>query len=406
MNQRSRLPFHYGWLIILAGMLTLFACLGLARFAFGLLLPAMRESLALGYDQMGLISTANFIGYLVSVALAPLSIRRFRPRAVIVCGLLLVALCLFLISRATALWWLVFLYGMAGAGSGFANIPSMVLVSLWFRRSRRGLAAGLMVAGNGVAILLSGLVIPQVNLLYGWRSSWLLLAVASLVAAIFALIVVRNDPAELGLEPQGRAEPIATAALTGTSSGRILLQLGIIYAIFGFTYITYGTFIVTSLVDDFGFTEARAGQLWSWVGFFGLFSGVLFGAISDRIGRRNGIVVVYAFFTCAYLLAGFGVQLGSWALWLSVLCYGAVLFAVPTIMAALIAEYLGLEKAASGFSILTLFFAAGQILGPGSAGLLAEYCQTFVPSYLVCAGLTGLAILLTLRLKNPAVKAG
>ncbi len=402
MIPARKIPFHYGWLIVFSGGLTLFACLGLARFAFGLLLPAMRQGLALGYDQMGLISTGNFVGYLLSVALAPWLIRRYRPRAVICSGLVLICLCMFAISRVDTLGPLVFLYGLVGAGSGFANIPTMVLVSHWFRRNKRGLAAGLIIAGNGLAIIIAGQVVPQLNQLYGWRASWLVLAVVSLVAALVAWLIVRNDPTDLGLEPCGRFEAVELSEMKGRTPGSILLQLGVIYLIFGLTYMVYGTFIVTTMVDDYGFSEARAGQLWSWVGFFALFSGILFGSVSDRIGRRNGMILVYGMFTCAYLLAGLGGQLGTWALWLSVIFYGVVLFAVPTIMAAAVAEYLGIERAASGFSILTLFFAAGQILGPGSAGLLAEVTRTFVPSYLVSAGLTALAVLLTFRLKAPA----
>jgi len=396
----AKLPFHYGWLIVLSGALTLFACLGMARFAFGLLLPAMRQSLDLGYDQMGLISTGNFIGYLLAVALSPLLIRRWRPRLVTCAGLLLNALCLLLISRADHLSALILFYGVVGAGSGFANIPSMVLVSHWFRRNKRGQAAGLMIAGNGLAILAAGQLIPWVNAAWGWRESWIILAIISLLAMIFALLVLRNDPAEVGLLPHGRYEALEESTFVGSTNGRLLVHLGVIYLIFGLTYMIYGTFIVTTMVEDFGFTEAKAGQLWSLVGIFGIFSGVVFGSVSDRIGRRNGMVLVYAMFSCAYLLAGLGAILGSWALWLSVFFYGSVLFAVPTIMAAAVAEYLGMERAASGFATLTLFFAAGQIIGPGSAGLLAELSGSFIPSYLLSAALTTIAMALTLRLKN------
>lgn len=404
MNLARKFPFHYAWVIVFSGGLTLFACLGLARFAFGLLLPAMRQGLSLGYDQMGLISTGNFIGYLLAVAISPRLIRRFRPRLVIFIGLLLVCLCMLLISRAESLVMLVVFYGLVGVGSGFANIPTMVLVPHWFRRNKRGQAAGMMIAGNGMAIILSGLVVPVLNEAFGWRSSWIALAVVSLLAAIVSFLVIRNDPAELGLEPYGQTEALTQEEMRGKAGTKILIQLGFIYLIFGLTYMVYGTFIVTTMVVDYGFSEASAGGLWSWVGFFALFSGVIFGSVSDRIGRRNGMILVYSMFTCAYLLAGIGGQLGSWALWLSVIFYGSVLFAVPTIMAAAVAEYLGIERAASGFSTLTLFFAAGQIAGPGSAGLLAEFCNTFVPSYLVSAGLTALAIFLTFRLKVPQMK--
>lgn len=396
--------FHYGWVIVLSGSLTLFSCLGMARFAFGLLLPAMRQTLELGYDQMGLISTGNFIGYLLAVAISPMLIRRWRPRLVICAGLLLNALCMLLISRADNLNALMLFYGLVGAGSGLGNIPCMVLVSHWFRRNKRGQAAGLMIAGNGLAILIAGQLIPLVNATWGWRQSWLLLAVISLLAMFFALLVVRNDPAEMGLLPHGRYESLEASTFVRSPNGKLLVHLGLIYLIFGLTYMIYGTFMVTTMVDDFGYSEAQAGQLWSFVGIFGMFSGVVFGSLSDRIGRRNGMVLVYAMFSCAYLLAGLGGILGSWSLWLSVLFYGSVLFAVPTIMAAAVAEYLGMERAASGFATLTLFFAAGQIIGPGSAGLLAKLSGSFIPSYLLSAILTTLAIAFTLRLKNPLSK--
>ncbi|MCA1764697.1 MAG: YbfB/YjiJ family MFS transporter [Desulfobulbaceae bacterium] len=51
---------HYGWHIVWSSTLGIFSCLGLGRFALGMLLPAMGASLGLSYSQMGLISTANF----------------------------------------------------------------------------------------------------------------------------------------------------------------------------------------------------------------------------------------------------------------------------------------------------------------------------------------------------------
>ncbi|MFN3480749.1 MAG: YbfB/YjiJ family MFS transporter, partial [Thermodesulfovibrionales bacterium] len=63
----KRKVIHYGWLIVLSGTLCIFACLGLGRFTIGMILPSIATSLGLTYSQMGLISTANFIGYLISV---------------------------------------------------------------------------------------------------------------------------------------------------------------------------------------------------------------------------------------------------------------------------------------------------------------------------------------------------
>ena len=89
-----RRRIHYGWVIVAIGSMVLFSCFGLARYSYAMLLPAMQAGLALSYDRMGFIGTGNFIGYLVSVLLAPKVMRRLQPRKTIAAGLLLVGVCM------------------------------------------------------------------------------------------------------------------------------------------------------------------------------------------------------------------------------------------------------------------------------------------------------------------------
>ncbi|MDX2479185.1 MAG: YbfB/YjiJ family MFS transporter, partial [Desulfuromusa sp.] len=148
------------------------------------------------------------------------------------------------------------------------------------------------------------------------------------------------------------------------------------------------------------FAEASAGRFWSWVGFFSLFSGVVFGILSDRIGRKGGLMGVFAVQTAAYLLAGS--SLGAKGIFISVALYGVAAFAIPAIMAAAIGDYLGKARAAAGFSMITFCFAIGQTLGPALAGINAESTGTFTGSYLASGGLTLAAVLLSYFLPSPA----
>lgn len=403
MHHRS---FHYGWLIVVCGMLTTFSCLGLARFAFGMLLPAMQEGLALSYEQMGYLGTANFIGYLLAVAMTPGVLKRLRPRLTLGLSLVLIALTLAALSQATTFRMVLFLYLTTGIGSGLANISGVVLIAYWFRRDKRGRAAGLMTVGSGVAIIFSGWVVPRLNALPGddgWRLSWLLFAAIVLFLALLIVLLVRNTPEELGLAPVGRQEMLSDAELKGgypRGSGRVLVLLGLLYLAFGLTYMVYGTFFVTSLVSEHGYLEKVAGQFWSWVGFFSLFSGILFGTLSDRIGRKRGLMTVFIVQTLAYLLAGSG--LGYAALMLSVVLYGVTAWSIPAIMAAAVGDYLGAAKAAAGFSLITFFFAGGQVCGPAIAGIIAERFGSFALPFLLCALVTAGAALFTLTLPRTA----
>ncbi len=401
--------FHYGWVIVFAGMLSIFACLGLARFALGMLLPAMGKSLQLSYDQMGFISTGNFVGYLIAVIFCGAATRRIGARGLIFCGLLLVAISMVLVSFSHTFVQVLLLYCLTGIGSGAVNVPVMALVSHWFARSTRGTAAGLIVVGSGLAMIFSGIVVPQINLAggaEGWRTNWLLLGAISLVIALISGLLQRNDPRDLGLNPVGADSTPNSAATPGESkpdarrgTASVIAHLGMIYFAFGFTYVVYATFFVTTLVAERGFSEREAGYFWAVIGLLSLVSGPVFGALSDQFGRKSGLVMVFAFQLAAYLLVA--LELPGIYLNVSIALYGLVAWSVPTIMAAAVGDYLGPQNAARAFAIITLFFGAGQIVGPGTAGLLAEQSGSFVSSYLMSAAVVGAAIVLTLLLRRP-----
>lgn len=403
---------HYGWVIVLAGSATLFACLGLARFAFGMLLPSMGTALHLGYDRMGFIGTGNFAGYLAAVAMAPFFMRRFGGRATITAGLGLLAACMLLIGSSRDFLTVFLLYVTTGVGSGLANVPMMVVVAQWFARSRRGEATGIMLSGNGVAIIFAGFLVPSLNRSLGpdgWRAGWHILGGLSVLVAVAAGFLLRNSPSEVGLRPVGEESSPApvppgagpgAAALRPADPGRgTIVHLGILYFLFGLTYMVYGTFIVTTMVAERGMAESLAGRFWAFVGFFGLFSGPLFGSLSDRIGRKRGFMAVFAVHTLAYGLAA--TRLGSWSLYLSVFLYGIAAWSIPTIMGAAVVDYFGPDRAAAVFSAVTFFFGAGQTLGPGLAGISAKIFGSFSVSYLLSAAATGIAVLLAFLLKPP-----
>ncbi|MEO5336086.1 MAG: YbfB/YjiJ family MFS transporter [Magnetospirillum sp. WYHS-4] len=397
-----RLSFHYGWAIVAAGTLTVFAAIGLGRFALGMLLPSMGQGLDLSYAEMGFLGTANFLGYLGAVMVAGHVAQRFGARAVVGAGLFLVAGTMILMGAAGGFAAALLLYAATGVGSGFANVPIMGLVSHWFGRGLRGKAAGLMIVGNGLAIVTAGQLVPWINGwggAAGWRWGWAVLGAIALLAAAAVAATVRNDPGDLDLEPLGgeTGAPAPAAGPAGTAPRKAVLHLGAIYFLFGATYSVYVTFIVTTLVKEQGFPEDTAGAFWAWVGFLSLFSGPVFGTLSDRTSRRTGLIAAFLIQALAYGLASGG--LPGAAVLLSVSLFGFTAFAVPTIMAAAVGDTLGPARAAKAFGLVTVFFGAGQVAGPAVAGLLAEASGSFAVAYGAAAAAVLSAALLALFLK-------
>jgi len=407
-NRTDKKSLHYGWVITFTGTAVLFSCLGLGRFALGMLLPSMGKALELTYSQMGLISTGNFVGYMVSVVLAGIVARAIGARSTIALGLALVGASMIFIGKAMGFVQIAALYIATGIGSGLANIPMMGLVSHWFDKSRRGRAAGTMISGNGIAIVFAGFFVPLVNTnlgAQGWRTGWVTMGILSILTAVIAAVLLRNNPAQKGLAPMGSSHQslkTTTEQVPATkkeNKKQTMLHLGGIYFLFGATYVVYATFIVTAMVNERGFGESMAGTFWAIVGGLSIFSGPLFGWLSDRMGRKTGMITVFSLFTIAYGLAG--ASLPNPFLYLSIAIFGLAVWSIPTIMAAAVGDYMGPQKAVKAFGFITLFFGAGQIAGPAVAGILADKTGSFSTAFWLCTLMTAIAVALTWLLKQP-----
>lgn len=269
------LPFHYGWLIVAAGSLGIFACIGLARFALGMLLPAMGEDLHLTYAEMGLLSTVNFLGYLAGILATSSLVRLWGAQE-------------FDRSRIAGLrpghgGHRLRCYPAADYGAchpdrdrqchGQHSNHGRAVVLVY--QPTQGQAAGFVVSGNGAAIILAGLAVPWMNGLtgYGWCFSWVTLGMLVVVIPGVCCLVTRNSPQELGLQPtasrregQQRSRTNYVNAVYPFVSSCTAVRC----ILFSVHLCPYATFIVTTMVRQYGFSEQVAGSFWSWVGLFSL----------------------------------------------------------------------------------------------------------------------------------------
>lgn len=378
MQKTEANKLHYGWIVVLTGVGVLFACLGLGRFSLGMILPSMGDSLSLTYSQMGWIGTLNFTGYMASVIVAGRISRHLGARRTISLGLLCVAVSMGFISRSNGFASVAGCYFMTGVGSGLANVPMMGLISHWFFKKSRGKAAGLILTGNSLGIIFSGMFIPWINMVSGadgWRVCWMYMGCISFFIALLASGLIRNQPLEKGLEPAGSPD-LPHPENKPKPAGQVSMNhLGILYGLFGATHVIYITFIVTVLVDERGFGENTAGLFWAVFGCLSLFSGPLFGILSDKIGRKKAIMVAFLSFSASYLIVA--LSLPNWFLYFSILIFGLTAWSIPTILSAAVGDYMGPDNAAKAFGYITIFCGGGQVIGPALAGGITDYLGSF-----------------------------
>jgi len=393
---------HYGLVVLALIVLAVFGSLGLARFGYTSILPAMQDSLQLTNTQTGELQSWNLLGYLATVGGAGMLAARFGPRIVISVSLLITGTAMILTGLLPSFDGARLGRFLAGVGGAGGNVPAMALISAWFGARRRGLASGAGVGGSSIGLVVTGPLLPLVLNRYGaegWRVGWYVLGAMALGVGLLCALFLRNRPDQMGLRPLGEtpaerarcdAEPSASSlnwALVYRS--RVLWHLAAIYFAFGFSYIVYSTFFLRYLVKEGGFTKADAGTLWLTIGMVSGLSGFAWGSFSDRWGRRLALWWVFALQGLSFLLFGSSHQLP--VVYLSAALFAITAWSIPALMAALCGDVFGARLAPAALGLMTIVFGVGQALGPYAAGRMADATQSFSLAF-VTAGLVALIL--------------
>ena len=403
----KKLGFHYGWIVLAVGTFAVFSALGLGRFGYTMVLPAMQADLNMNNAQAGLLVTFNMAGYLLFAVLGGALSTRYGSRIVASAGLVLAGIGMIGTGLAGSFYTVAVWRWLTGIGSG-GNIAVMGLWTAWFSRRKRGRAAGIAVSGSSFALVLTGWFVPWMSAHLGpssWQTCWIVFGCVSLLAAAAAYLMLRNRPEELGLNAIGHASqkrPEATCPAEPIAWKKVYFSapvwsLGLVYSAFGFSYVIYMTFFFKFLVQDGGYAPEAAGSLFSLMGWASLFCGVIWGTVSDYIGRRKALAIVYLIHATAFglfALGGFSV-----CFTLSAVLFGLSAWSIPAVMNAACGDLLGVRLAPAALGFITLFFGIGQVVGPFVGGMTADKTGAFPPAFLLASvvaflGAVGSAILI------------
>jgi MFS family permease len=284
---------NYGWMIVGVGVLVKMAGLGFGRFAYSMFLPSMRESLKFNYVEMGLLSGAILLGYLLFSFAGGIMATRFGPKRVVIISLLCGAISMIFISRLSGFLPLIFFTFAMGGGAGGTHISITTLPMAWFEERRLGRALGVVTGGTGLGIIVTGLLLPYLLFNLGkeaWRQCWLLLSLITFLVAIMGWILLKEKSDRILLTPSSPDGYKKSITSSEKRNGLTLRAIFVIYFIFGFAYIIYNTYFVAYMVEEIRITEKAAGNIWALFGWMSMVSGLVWGYISDRLGRKKALL--------------------------------------------------------------------------------------------------------------------
>ena len=356
----------------LAGAVAMAVAMGLGRFFYTPVLPAMMAGLGLGPAEAGWIASANYAGYLLGAILAAYGWAEGIERKVALTGLVATALLLLAMGVSSNFVVLAAIRFLAGLASAFVMIFTSAIVLSHGLASGKPWVQSSHFGGVGFGIAISAIMFGLIILAdSGWRMAWIM---AALLAFIGLAVVIRYLPRDVVRSGPAKKEP----PLVWTPA---LLALTIAYGIFGFGYIVTATFLVAIVRDGGGSSLFEAG-VWLATGI----------AAAPSVAywmpavRRVGLVNVFAL---GCLVEALGVAASVLVPLPAGPIVGGVLLGATFIMVTAFGLQVGRQLAAESprraLALMTAAFGTGQILGPLVAGYLADWSGTYTWASLAAA---------------------
>ena len=259
-----------------AGAGAILSGIGLARFAYVPLFPAMVAAGWVDGAEAGLLGAGNFAGYLAGVlAGRRLAGRIGVPRA-LDAGMALAVLAFAACAWQGGLYWLLLWRALAGTAGGVLMALAGPSVQAAVPPDRRGAASGIVMTGVGSGVVLGGLAVP-VLLAGGVASAWLGLAVATALVWLAARRAWPDPPA-LPAEQTQTAVPRA---------GRLMLA----YALSGAGMVAPMIYLADLAVRGRGLPIEAGAAVWIGFGVGGLLGTLLGGRVAGGIGGRRALLV-------------------------------------------------------------------------------------------------------------------
>ncbi|HSB73647.1 MAG TPA: MFS transporter [Candidatus Methylomirabilis sp.] len=403
----TKLPFFYGWIIVGLAFLSTGVWASM-RTTFSVLFVALLEEFRWSRAGGAGVQSLAFVVYTVTAPAVGALIDRLGPRRVILPGIVLLSTGLCLSSRVQSLGQFYVFYGLLVAlGVTFVSIVAYsAILAHWFER-RRGTASGIAVSGMG---LLTFVLVPLTQYVIdraGWRTAFLVLGVLVFVLLFPASAAfLRHKPQDMHLLPDG------PAPVSGPTKGLRIIdhdwaqtewtlsraaREGRFWALLAFAFL--GIIPVYMLVIhaarflvDCGFPRMTAAVMIALVGVISSGFRILWGWLSDRVGREKTFTAGAGCLAAAALcLVGLRDAQLPLPAYLFVLFFGAGWGATAPTFMSVSADLFQGRSFGLIYGVTEAVIGLGSAIGPWLGGFMFDWQQSYRPAFLVAAGLSALS---------------
>jgi MFS family permease len=414
------LPFYYGWFVVSLCFLTTLISAGVRSSPSVLIHPLESE---FGWSR-ALIASAISMNLLLFGVAAPISgflLDRYGPRKVMLGSLLLLIIGVSGTVAVTQFWQFFLVWGVIvgiGAG-GVGSVLTATIGNRWFV-ARRGLALGILGSASSTGQLIFLPFFMAMIAYSGWRigSTTLIVLAVFLLPLIF--LFMRDDPADVGLQPYGAGDPKAataggTASLRGMSAKnatitvREVISHPTFWLLCGSFFVCGGTangLIGTHLIPheiEIGIPQIAAASLLGIMGGLNMVGTIFSGWMIDRVKPHRWLALVYALRGLSLLILPF-VHDFTGLLFFAVI-YGLDWFATVPPSMAITADTFGRQNVGKVYGWIFMSHQIGAAIMASAAGAVRTWMGDYQFAFLSGGVIAMIAAGLALQIKPKAKEA-
>ncbi len=274
-----------GWRrFALGGAGGMFVGMGLGRFSYSAMVPALIEAGVLTAVEAGRVGMANLAGFFIGAVISLPLVHRVRRGRVLLAAVLFALGLLAGSALPMGFAGLVLVRGLLGVSTALIMVLALALIAETAPAGRRAEAAGYVFAGVGLGILASAALVP-VLLAQSLALTWVGLAAAGLCGTGLALWGWRDAPEPLGAH--------AAASVADALAGWPMRGLLLAHALFSIGIVPHTLYWVDFIVRGRAEGIAAGGLHWSLVGAFAVLGPFLTAILARQIGTAWALVVAF-----------------------------------------------------------------------------------------------------------------